>query len=275
MAKAVKKEYSTRSRIYLIKSIRFRYPYLFMPVFFVPSKNINDKVLNIKGLLFQHLSKSLRMREGEELIVGDEARQRYHLRIESLSKTTLTGRIFKTEQGPPPTKASIILGQSILKSDHMKWAIQKATELGVSVIVPLLTNRVVVRPRAERVELLQERYARIALDAAQQSERWEVPQVLLPIPIQKFFEQYRLKTIKCLLVERGESQGLQTLPLDNKFSGTVVLTGGPEGGWTEQEQETAKQFDFISFSLGASILRGETVPLAALSIIQSRLGNLG
>ena len=86
-----------------------------------------------------------------------------------------------------------------------------------------------------------------------------------------FFQE----TIKCLLVERDELPGLQALPLDNKFSGTVVLTGGPEGGWTEQEQETAKQFDFISFSLGTSILRGETVPLAALSIIQSRLGNLG
>ena len=107
------------------------------------------------------------------------------------------------------------------------------------------------------------------------SERWEVPQVLPPIPIRKFFEQYRQETIKCLLVERDQLPGLQTLPLDNEFSGTVILTGGPEGGWTEQEQQTAKQFGFISFSLGASILRGETTPLAALSIIQSCLGNLG
>ena len=85
-----------------------------MPVFFIPSPNVNDTTLSIEGPLFQHLSKSLRMREGEELIVGDEARQRYHLRIESLSKTTLTGRIFKTEQGPPPAKASIILGLSLI-----------------------------------------------------------------------------------------------------------------------------------------------------------------
>lgn len=246
-----------------------------MPVFFVPSQVINDKVFSIKGPLFQHLSKSLRMREGEELIVSDDTRQRYHLRIESLSKTTLTGKIFKTEQGPPPPKASIILAQSILKGNHMNWAIQKATELGISMIVPLLTDRVIIRPRADRIEFLQKRYARIALDAAQQSERWEVPQVLPPTPIQKFFEQYRQKTIKCVLVERDELPGLQTLPLDNKFSGTVVLTGGPEGGWTEQEQQIAKQFDFISFSLGTSILRAETAPLAALSIIQYRLGNLG
>ena len=246
-----------------------------MPVFFVPSKIINNKVFSIKGPLFQHLSKSLRMREGEELIVADDTRQRHHLRIQSLSKTTITGEIFKTEQGPPPTKASIILGQSILKGDRMNWAIQKATELGVSIIVPLLTDRVIVRPRADRVKFLQERYAGIALDAAQQSERWEVPQVLPPTPIQKFFEQYRQETIKCLLVERDQLPGLQTLPLDNEFSGTVILTGGPEGGWTEQEQQTAKQFGFISFSLGASILRGETAPLAALSIIQSCLGNLG
>ena len=246
-----------------------------MPVFFVPSQIINGKVLSIKGQLFQHLSKSLRVREGRELIIGDNARQRYHLRIQTLSKTALTGKIIKTEQGPPPAKASIILGQSILKGTHMNWAIQKVTELGVSMIVPLITDRVIVRPKANRVKFLQERYARIALDAAQQSEQWEVPQVLTPIPIRKFFEQYNQETIKCLLVERDHLPGLQMLPLDNEFSGTVILAGGPEGGWTEEEQETAKQSGFISCSLGTSILRGETAPLVALSIIQSRLGNLG
>ena len=246
-----------------------------MPVFFIPSPNVNDTTLSIEGPLFQHLSKSLRMREGEKLIVGDDNRRRFHVRIRSLTKTSLTVEIFKMEQGPPPTKANIILGQSILKGDHMNWAIQKATELGVSVLIPLLADRVIVHPKADRIKALQERYTHIALDAAQQSERWEVPEVLPPTPIQNFFQQYRQATVKCLLVERDTLPGIQTLPLDREFSGTVVLVGGPEGGWTEEEQETAKQSGFISFSLGTSILRGETAPLVALSIIQSRLGNLG
>ena len=83
-----------------------------------------------------------------------------------------------------------------------------ATELGVSIIVPLLTDRVIVRPKTDRFEFLQKRYARIALDAAQQSERWEVPQVLPPTPIRNFFDQYCQETIKCLLVVRDQLPSL-------------------------------------------------------------------
>lgn len=246
-----------------------------MPVFFIASERITDKRLVIEGPLFNHLIKSLRFREGDTLVVCDESRNRYHLIIQKLHKTALEGDIFKTEKGPVPSGVKIILGQAMLKGDHMNWVIQKATELGVSTIVPLLTERVVIRPKPDRFQSLQERYSRIALDAAQQSERWDIPEVLAPTPWQDFLQMFGGATVACILVARENLPGIDSLPLKKNLKGTVVITAGPEGGWTLEEQQEAQQYNFIPVSLGSSILRGETAPVAAISLAQFRLGNLG
>jgi 16S rRNA (uracil1498-N3)-methyltransferase len=246
-----------------------------MPVFFISSQNITDKKIIIEGPLFEHLIKSLRFREGDALVLCDEIRHRHHCHIQQVKKTFLEGTISNTELGPPESVAKIILGQAMLKGDHMTWAIQKATELGVSAIVPLLTERVVVRPNPDRLNSLHGRYARIALDAAQQSERWEIPKIFPPTPMHDFLGQFEQATIACILVEREPLPGIHSLPLDKGFQGTVVLMVGPEGGWTYEERHEAEHAHFTPISLGATILRGETAPLAALTILQSRLGNFG
>lgn len=246
-----------------------------MPVFFISSHCISHTRLKIEGPLFEHLTKSLRYREGDRLIVGDEVRQRHHLNIKTIKKNFLEGEIFQTEQGPSPSKAKIILGQAMLKGDHMNWAIQKATELGVHSIIPLLTERVTIRPKPDRLESLRERYSRIAIDAAQQSEQWEVPEVFSPTPFHNFLETYRQTSISCLLVERKQAPGLNSLSLDKDFTGSIVLAVGPEGGWEPEEQEDAQRFNFSPISLGTSIFRGETATLVAVSIIQTQLGKMG
>ena len=246
-----------------------------MPIFFISSNNISEKRIFIDGPLFEHLIKSLRFREDDKLVVCDETRHRHHINIQRIKKNVLEGEISKSEQGPSPSPARIVLGQAMLKGEHMNWVIQKATELGVHTIVPLLTERVIIRPKADRFQALKERYSRIALDAAQQSERWEIPEVSHPTSLADFLENFRHATVTGLLVEREHVPGLNSLPLDKNFTGEVVLGVGPEGGWTPEEQQQAQGCNFTPISLGASILRGETAPLAALSLVQSRLGNVG
>lgn len=246
-----------------------------MPVFFVPSRNLSDNSLIIEGPLFQHLVKSLRFREKDQIVVCDETRHRHDVTITKITKNTLEGEILKSEQGPSPSVSKIILGQAILKGDHMTWAIQKATELGVSTIVPVLTDRVIVRPKADRFHSLQERYTRIALDAAQQSERWDIPEVLPPTLWQDFLKHFGQATLTCMFVAREDLPGLNTLSINQEFKGIIALAVGPEGGWTQEEKMEAEHFQFTPISLGASILRGETAPLTAISILQCRLGNLG
>lgn len=246
-----------------------------MPVFFVSSTNISDNSIIIEGPLFEHLVKSLRFKKDNQIQVCDETRHRHYVTITTIKKRILEGEIIKSEQGPSPSATRIILGQSMLKGDHMTWAIQKATELGVSTIVPVLTERVIVQPKPDRYHALHERYTRIALDAAQQSERWDIPEVLPPTLWKDFLGNFGHATLTCILVEREHLPGLNSLSLDKEFQGSVVLLVGPEGGWTPEEKLEAERFHFTPISLGASILRGETAPLTAISIIQSRLGNLG
>ena len=147
-----------------------------MPVFFIQSTRISNQTVTIDDPLLSHLSKSLRIREGEKIWVGDEHRVRYHVRVDHLDSNSLQASIIETVAGPPTPPASVVLAQAILKGDRMNWVIQKATELGVTAIIPLLTSRVIARPPAGRIRTARERWQRIAVDAAQQSEQWEFPQ---------------------------------------------------------------------------------------------------
>ena len=102
---------------------------------------ISHHTVTIDNPLLSHLSKSLRIREGEEIWVGDEHRVRYRVRIDHLDSTSLQASIIETIEGPPSPSAPIVLAQAILKGDRMNWVIQKATELGVTKIIPLLTSK--------------------------------------------------------------------------------------------------------------------------------------
>ena len=246
-----------------------------MPVFFIQSNQISRNTVTIQNPLLAHLSKSLRIREGEKLWVGDEQRVRHHIRVDRIDSRSLQASILESVQGPQPPSASVVLGQALLKGDRMSWVIQKATELGVVAIIPLLAARVIVHPPAGRIPTLQKRWQRIAVDAAQQSEQWAIPDVAPPMALSEWFHHCATAAFKCALVERGDRQRLGALPIDHTFQGSLMLTVGPEGGWTPEEIREIRDHHFHAVSLGDGILRSETAPLAALSILQHRLGNLG
>ena len=246
-----------------------------MSVFFIQSNRISSNTITIDDPLFSHLSKSLRIREGETIWVGDEHRVRYHVRVNRLASHSLQASILETVAGPPTSQAPIVLAQAILKGDRMNWVIQKATELGVTAIIPLLTARVIARPPASRIRTTLERWQRIALDAAQQSEQWEFPRVTQPMALPELFRHVPDAVLRCALLERTAERSLGAPPIDHTFKGTIVLAVGPEGGWTPEEMQELLTQRFQAVSLGKSILRSETAPLVALSILQYSLGNLG
>lgn len=245
-----------------------------MPVFFIQSNQVSNDSVTIDGPLFSHLSKSLRIREGETIRIGDEHRVRYRVRIDQMTPNSLQASILETKTGPPMPTAPIVLAQAILKGERMNWVIQKATELGVTAIIPLLTARVVARPPAGRVRKSRERWQRIALDAAQQSEQWAFPDVTSPMTLPELFQHVPDAALRCALLEHTTEHSLGSLPIDRTFSGTMVLAVGPEGGWRPEEMQKLLDERFQAVSLGKSILRSETAPLVALSIIQHRLGHV-
>ncbi len=142
-------------------------------------------------------------------------------------------------------------------------------------IVPLVTGHTIARAPAARTVKQRERWQRIALEAAQQAERWEVPLVSAPLPVAEFMTKSPEHQLNLILSERGPGASLSSVALPAGPHGTVALTVGSEGGWTSPELDKALAHGFVQVTLGSRILRAETVAIASLSILQSRLGNLG
>jgi len=246
-----------------------------MPVFFIATDQIHEKTVTIAGPLLDHLRASLRVKIGEHIWVGDERRRRYLIEVTHVDRRTLHGDVIEQCTGPAPSTPRILIGQAILKGERMDWAIQKTTELGAAAIVPLVSEHTIVRPKQGRVGSQQERWQRIAIEAAQQSERWDVPAIGVPCTAMEFFVTPNPAGLKLILSERGTGQSLSAVPLPSSPTQTIALAIGPEGGWRDEELAQADANGFLPVTLGARILRAETAALAAVSILQTRLGELG
>ena len=134
-----------------------------MPVFFISSANIQNNRLTLDGLLYSHLAKSLRVRKGEIIQVNDEHKQRYVVRVTQVTNQALIGEVEKLLSGPSDEKPSVTLVQSILRGPNMVWAIQKATELGVGNIIPVITERVKSRSDIRSISHLHDRWEKDCL----------------------------------------------------------------------------------------------------------------
>ncbi len=242
-----------------------------MPVFFIHSNDVGNGVINITHPLLSHISKSLRTKAGDSLIFNDDQGHRYHTVAIQVTKETLQATIQQVEDPPYSTHPPLILAQALLKGEKMGWVMQKATELGVSAILPLITDRVILKLSGKQEETHQARWKRIALEAAQQNERWTLPTIL---PLQTF-QQFLTSTQESQVIfmaERTEGASLLTIPCSTeKHESGVTVVIGPEGGWSTDELESAQSHHWAFASFGKEILRAETASLAALAILQARL----
>ncbi len=242
-----------------------------MSVFFIHSTDVGNGVVNITDPLLSHISKSLRSKAGDSLLFNDDHGRRYHTTVVQITKHTLQATIQQVEDPPCSTHPPLILAQALLKGEKMGWVIQKATELGVSAILPLITDRVILKLSGKQEETHQARWKRIALEAAQQSERWTLPTIL---PLQTFsqFLQSPQHSQLIFMAERSEGPSLLTIPCSSeKLGAKVTVIVGPEGGWSTNELESAQSHNWAFASFGKEILRAETASLAALAILQARL----
>src|SRR5437867_7596870 len=146
-----------------------------MPVFFIERDAIRDGTVSIAGPLARHLKGSLRVRPGETVWLGESGGPRYQVRITAASRDRLTGDILSEFAPPVRPGPRLTLGFAVIDRDHMEWAIQKATELGVARLVPLLTARTVARPAARRAHHLRTRWPRLALEAPPPVLRRAIP----------------------------------------------------------------------------------------------------
>jgi 16S rRNA (uracil1498-N3)-methyltransferase len=179
------------------------------------------------------------------------------------------GRVLRAQGGQQYELSDVTLLLSVVKFDDFEWAIEKATELGVSTIVPLAAARS-EKGLLAATEKRSERWRSILLEASQQSRRLSVPMLEVLAKPAKAFAAYT-GVVRVMLSERAEAAPLRRL-LGQRQESPAVLAIGPEGGWTETEFAEAEAVGFQEASLGQSILRTETAVIAALASLNYALG---
>ena len=250
-----------------------------MPKLFSDRHDINpSKEYTFTGEDVFYLQRSLRMRPGELLTLGTADGRDFEGKILRMTADSVVVEWMseRPNQAEPPYQA--ILYQGLLKGEKMDWLIQKAVELGVDRIVPMISERTIARPEAKDQARKSERWNKIALEAARQCGRGRVPHVE---PILSFPEAVcaaREHDISFLPWE-GERGNLlrsfmegKSLPScnDTIHRPSVSFFIGPEGGFSESEAELVRAAGIATVSLGSRILRAETAGLAVLSILSYR-----
>ena len=210
------------------------------------------------------------MRIGDEIIACCEGVE-YNCKIESISDECVVCDIISQGKSESEPDIKVTLFQALPKGDKFDTIVQKATELGVTQICPVLTSRCVARADKKSFEKKRERLNRIALEAAKQSGRGIVPQVTELLTLDEAAEQLAQNDFPLICYERG---GKNLAQVGLKKNSTVGIFVGSEGGFEQSEVELCTAKGAVAIGLGKRILRCETAPLAALSIVMNLTGNI-
>jgi 16S rRNA (uracil1498-N3)-methyltransferase len=224
------------------------------------------------GTVYHHLVVVLRRIRGDAVTLFNGRGGEYAATIESMARRELMMRIGAFRDVNRESALPVTLAQAVSKGERMDFTIQKAVELGVTAIQPLLTDRVVVRLDAERWTRKQEHWQSIAVSACEQSGRTRIPRVAPVLDLNDWMPTIPADTFRLIL---SLSLGATPATVRRAAGQPIVLLVGPEGGWSEIERKLADLGGFTGLALGPRVLRTETAGMVALAVIQSQWGDLG
>jgi len=231
-----------------------------MEYFYTPQKQISSTHCLIEGMEFAHLTHVMRRKVGDAIRVLDGVGTAYDVVIEEISRRTARCRITATHTRLNEPSRRLILGAAILKSSaNFDFLVEKTTELGVAVIVPLLTERTI--PRHARIE----RWQKISLAATKQCGRCAIPEIRSPMSLQEFLRSAPEGAARFIPHERAEGMRLSTVIAT--LGGEVALCIGPEGGFADEEVAHAASAGFVPVKLGPRRLRAETAAIFSTGLM--------
>ncbi|HHX2519919.1 TPA: 16S rRNA (uracil(1498)-N(3))-methyltransferase [Neisseria subflava] len=239
-----------------------------MPRFYVDFALSPDSVVELPDDVVRHLN-VLRVKNTEEIVLFNGNGKAYPALPEVLEKRRASMRILREEVTDNESPLNITLVQAVSSAERMDFTLQKSVELGVAEIRPVISERCVVRLSGERAEKRVARWQEIVVSACEQSGRNIVPKVLPLTTYAQALQQLSQETTK-LLMSLNRAQKLSDV---RPQSGKVVFMVGPEGGWTEKEEQQAFDAGFQSVTLGKRVLRTETASLAAIAAMQTLWGD--
>jgi 16S rRNA (uracil1498-N3)-methyltransferase len=202
-----------------------------------------------------YLLRVLRLRDGDQFIAMDGMGEWLLAQLQGEQGKILGSLAVKTE-----LPISITLMMALPKGNGFDEVVRCCTELGVTCIAPVLSDRSLLNPSSQKLE----RWRRIASEAAEQSERTFVPTILDPVTFNTFLNK-AVATHRYICEARGNYPHLKQVI--NNTTNDIIIAIGPEGGWTNQEIEMAVKLEFQPISLGRRILRAVTAPIVAISLI--------
>lgn len=215
-----------------------------------------------------HLLKVLRMQNGRELIVFNGEGGEYSATIVKQDKKVAHIQTGDFQDMCKESALNTHLAIGISKGDRFDWVIQKATELGITEITPLFTERTEIKLSGERLEKKMTTWKNILIGACEQSQRNTLPILNNPIKVHDFLSTSHAE-LKLVLHHRTEKKLSQY-----ETPNSICCLVGPEGGLSDNEIESAEQQGFNALALGPRVLRTETAPLVALTSVQLLWGDL-
>lgn len=226
--------------------------------------------LNLNKEQAHYLGTVLRLRPGRSVILFNDSGSDFLCDLAQLDKKS--GAIEVREEFSPATESplKICMALGLSKGDRFDVAIQKATELGVTQIQPLFTERTEVRLNEDRLSKKIQHWRGVVQSASEQSGRTRLPKVQAPADFDTFIRANAAADKLVLDPQADTSLPAYEFAKDQK---DVTVLIGPEGGLSQQEIERSLQAGFTSVSLGPRILRTETAPIASISVIQARIGD--
>ena len=226
----------------------------------------------------RQLSRVLRARPGDQIVVLDDSGWEYLVTLDSVGHQRAKGTVDERTQGGGEPVVRLTLYQSVLKAEKFEMVLQKGTELGVSAFVPFYCDRSVPKSGAKQGgEAKLERWRKIITEAAEQSGRSRLPALAEPADFRDACK--RVEGLALVPWEEEEQTGLKQALARSKAGGqsldAVSILIGPEGGFTSEEVDLAREMGILPVTLGKRILRAETAGIAAVTAIMYELGELG
>jgi len=243
--------------------------------FYASPENFNERRISLSSDESKHLRDVLRLNTGDEVFVFDGEGQEFECEVETIGNKnteTILKLIHKVEPARPESPLSLTLCVGLLKGEKFDLVVQKATELGVTKIIPVITKRadIKIKTADDAVKKIT-RWRRLALEAAKQSGRAFVPIVEPPQKFSFVIENLAHEEEARLFFSERDGENLSS-SLKNVLIATAFV--GAEGGWEDAEIEEARNADWQIVTLGGRILRAETAAITVVTLLQHALGDL-
>lgn len=245
-----------------------------MGKFHVPPEAVSGDRVVFDEQETRHLVRVLRLRPGEIVHAVDGQGSEFVVRLEFLQGREAVGRILGRSHRCTESPFPITLAQGIPKGEKMEWIVKTVTELGVVRVLPLLTERVIVRLPLPRWRARQRRWQRVAKEAAKQCGRSVIPTVDPVRTLDEFVAEGRLAELAICLWE-GERQALRDILASvSGVPASALVVAGPEGGLAVKEVDLLRSYGVRTAGLGPRILRTETAGSVGVTLLQARFGDL-